>query len=304
METGAKICYISAMLGYVTCETAELKVREFELYGGYYCGVCKAAAKRYGQLPRAVLSYDSAFLALLLAGAADEKPDITHEHCITHHIKKKTIVSSPAVDYAADVMVMLAGFKTMDDVKDEGGLKARSIDLLMKPYFRKACGKRPEICEDIRQGIEKLSRLEEERSASLDETGMAFGEIMGRILSKYGPAEGQKRILESMGMHLGRWIYLIDAFDDIEENMESGAYNPLFCRFGLEKGESKEDFSKRIHNDMERNLTLYLANIADAFDLLEMKRNRSIVENIVYMGLLRQTDDVLCGKRKEKKSKR
>ena len=55
------------MLGYVKIDKGELKVREYEVYTGYYCGICKSIGKRYGQLPRMALSYDAAFLAVLLA---------------------------------------------------------------------------------------------------------------------------------------------------------------------------------------------------------------------------------------------
>ena len=95
------------MLGYVTADKPELKMREFEVYSGYYCGVCKSIARRYGQIPRIVLSYDAAFLALLLGGLSGEADEPTREHCIAHPAKKKTIVSNNAIDYAADVLKTL-----------------------------------------------------------------------------------------------------------------------------------------------------------------------------------------------------
>ena len=98
------------MLGYVRIDKGELKVREYEIYTGYYCGVCKSIGARYGQLPRMTLSYDAAFLAVLLA-SFDDAPDIpVPEHCIGHHIKKKTVIRNEAVDFAADVMLILAWY--------------------------------------------------------------------------------------------------------------------------------------------------------------------------------------------------
>ena len=122
------------MLGYVTIEKNELKVREFDMYQAYYCGICKSIGRRFGQLPRMVLSYDSVFLALVLAGLSEETDIVLQEHCITHHIKKKPVVfGNEALDYAADVMVILAYHKFLDDWKDERpGRQKRSCASLSK----------------------------------------------------------------------------------------------------------------------------------------------------------------------------
>ena len=106
------------MLGYVKIDKGELKVREYDIYTGYYCGICKSIGRRYGQLPRMVLSYDAAFLGILLSALSDDRDEISWEHCIAHHIQKKPVISNKVIDYAADVMLILAWYKLADDVKD------------------------------------------------------------------------------------------------------------------------------------------------------------------------------------------
>jgi hypothetical protein len=64
------------MLGYVTPEKGELKLREFEIYGAYSCGICRSVGARYGSLPRLLLYYDFVFLAMLLSSLSDA-PDAT-----------------------------------------------------------------------------------------------------------------------------------------------------------------------------------------------------------------------------------
>ena len=54
------------MLGYVTIERGELKVREMDVYQGYYCGICKSTKKQFGNLPRLATNYDSVFLSVLV----------------------------------------------------------------------------------------------------------------------------------------------------------------------------------------------------------------------------------------------
>ena len=254
-------------------------------------------------MPRLLLSYDSAFLALLLAGLGDEPCNITHEHCVIHHIKKKPIASCDAVDYAADMMVILAWYKLLDDIADEGMGKAYVIKPMLAGAFKKAKKKWEPLCRQLEEGLAKLATLEKEKSPSIDATASAFGEIMGAILAGYPAAKKQEVALKIADNHLGRWIYLLDAWKDIESNIASGAYNPLLYHFSYSREESQLDFRNRIHTDVERNLMLYLAELAKTVDLLDTHENTSIVDNIIYLGLLRRTENALQENGKERKKK-
>lgn len=280
------------MLGYVTADKPELKMREFEQYRGYYCGVCKSIGRRYGQLPRMVLSYDAAFLALLLAGLSEEADTPTKERCIANPLKKKTIVSNEAVDYAADVMLILAWYKLLDDAHDEGKLSAKAATSALKGIYRKLQQARPGLCEKVGEYLAQLTLLEEAKCASLDEAAEAFAKIMEAIFEE-GPMPENFRehaVLRRIGYHLGKWIYLMDAIDDIDENIESGAYNPLLYRFSYEPGEP--DFKGRIIDTCRFNLFHYLGEMGKAVDLLSLKKNRGVIENIIYSGLLRKTEEM------------
>lgn len=280
------------MLGYVVADKPELKMREYEQYCGYYCGVCKSIGRRYGQLPRMVLSYDAAFLALLIAGLSDEEDDPSREHCMIHPVKKKTIVSNEAVDYAADVMLILAWFKLIDDARDEGKLYAKAATSMMKGLYRKLQQARPALCDRVKVHLERLTELEQANCPSLDEAAEAFAKIMEAIFEE-GPLPENFKEREAMrriGYHLGKWIYLMDAVDDIDENIESGAYNPLIYRFEYAPGE--ENFKKRIIDTCRFNLFHYLGEIAKAVDLLPLKKNKGVIENIIYCGLLRKTEEL------------
>ena len=280
------------MLGYVTADKPELKMREYEVYSGYYCGVCKSIGRRYGQLPRMVLSYDAAFLALLLAGLFREEDEPTREHCIIHPIKKKTIVANDAIDYAADVMLILAWYKLEDDAHDEGKLYARAALKTMKGIYRKLEAARPGLCRKISENLAELSRLEKEKCDSLDQAAEAFAKIMEAIFEEGPVPEGfrEHEVLRRIGYHMGKWIYLIDAIDDIEENIESGAYNPLLYRFKYQPGE--ENFKGRIVETCRFNLFHYLGEISNSLDLLSLRKNKGVIENIIYKGLLKQTEEM------------
>ncbi len=284
------------MTGYVIADKPEMKVREYELYNGYYCGVCKSIADRYGQIPRLLLSYDSAFVAVLLAGLSEEKEKVCSEHCIIHPVKKKFIVrDEPAVDFAADILLVLAYAKLEDDIRDEGKLSARSLHLLLKGAFRKLQSSYPEMCRKISELLEELSGLEKERSDSLDRTCEVFGKVMAVAFSAWqGGDDAEKPALEKMGDALGRWMYLMDAWDDIGENIRDGNYNPLICRFDFDPSvESEGAFRERILERVRFLLYHYLGEMSQAYDLLSIRKNKGITDNVVYFGLHRKTEEVL-----------
>lgn len=273
------------MLGYVTIEKGELKVREYELYRGYYCGICKSIARRYGQIPRMTLSYDAVFLALILSGLSEETEEFQAQRCIVHPVEKRpTLVHSPAMDYAADVMVILAYHKFLDDWKDEKSGSALAGKTALCAAYRKLKKRHQTICRQVEETLENLSSLEKSRCPSLDQTGSVFAELMELLFAGYftGTDEetGQQRVLKQLGKSLGQWIYAVDALDDWEKDRRDGTYNPLIYRKnGL------EGIGDILYN--------YLAEVAKSYDLLDLKKNREIIENIIFMGLRRRTDLIL-----------
>lgn len=288
------------MLGYVVPEKGELKVREYEVYSSYYCGICKSVARRYGQLPRFTLSYDFVFLAVLLATLEREKDEIKSEHCIIHHIKKRPIAKeNAAIEYAGDVMLILAYYKLMDDYVDDHSYKAKAMAMGLLPTIKKIRLKKKGICQLVEDNLKQLSEIEKDKCSELDKVEEPFANIMLGIfengVQKTEGNESSVKLLRHIGYHLGKWIYLMDAYEDVEENITKKTYNPLLYRFEYEENkESVQEFKERIKSIVEFNLMYYLAEISNAIDLLDIKKNKGIVENIVYLGLRRRTEKVLA----------
>ncbi len=283
------------MLGYVTTEKQELKMREYEIYRGYYCGVCKSIGKRYGQLPRMVLSYDAAFLSMVLASLSEDQDIVTKEHCIIHPIKKNTAIRNAAIDYAADVMLILTWHKLQDDVHDEKKASAKAALILMKPIYKKLRMTRGALCDEIGEDLREMAQLEKARCNNLDQVSETFAKILEAVFLSGPNMVGQdtQRVLGRLGYHLGKWIYLMDAWDDLEDNIKTGAYNPLIYRYEYDGVESAETFRERIKSTCEWHLLVCCEEMGKALDLLEIKKNSGIIENIVYLGLLRRTEKVL-----------
>ena len=268
------------MLGYVSVSKDSLSESELEIYRGYYCGVCKSMS-RYGQFPRLALSYDSVFLALLLGSLKDDTEEITEEHCIIHHIKKNPVVRhSDEIDYAADMLLLLAYYNFLDDKRDEHRARGVLGSTLLKTAYNKLESKYPRVSKEIEKGINELAILEKEKSESLDLTSNAFGTILRSVFTGYYRDDNTNRVLGELGYNLGRWIYIMDALDDFEEDKKNASYNPLIYR---ESG--KEAIDDTVFN--------YLGRVSACTDLLDIKKNKGIIDNVILFGLRGRTESLL-----------
>jgi len=288
------------MIGYVEADKPELKVREFDVYNGYYCGLCKAVGSDYSQILRKSLSYDMVFLAILLASLSNKEDSIEREHCVMHHIAKKPVLhDEPALDYSVDMMMILGYEKYLDDIHD--GEKGHSFaGNLLSNATKKAEQKYPEVSEKIKSSLKKLYELEDAGEKSLDLTAQCFGDVMEAVFTGYEPLqdmEVEKRAISILAKNLGMWIYLIDAVDDFDDDIKNSQYNPLI--FHHEGKIDKEEAVK----EAEALLYHYLGEISKAYDLLDIKKNEGILDNIIYLGIRRKTDAVLIGKGNDKNGK-
>lgn len=283
------------MFGYILPEKPEMKIKEFELFRAYYCGVCKSIGRRYGQLKRLLLNYDSTFLAILIASAAGEQPGVGKERCIAHPVVKRHIVKSSAViDYASDINVLLAYYNLEDNRRDEGSLTSRAAVVLLRRAHRKLKRKYPGKCDIIESRLAELHRLESEGCSSMDMAAEPFAKLMEEVTA-YEPLcseEKNREVLRWIGYNLGKWIYILDAFDDLEKDIREKNYNPLVNQYKY-TNEDIIEFKKRIRERVEFNLTYSLNQIARAYELLKVKTNQGILENIIYMGMLRKTENIL-----------
>ena len=181
---------------------------------------------------------------------------------------------SPALELAADESVILAWWKLRDGVQDEGpvkGLPARALSLLLRPAYRRAARRCPAFDGTVRDCLAELSALEREGCPSLDRTADTFA----RLLQSAAPREGERgRVLAQLLYHLGRWIYLADARDDLEEDKLSGRYNPVAARYGPQGDDGALKLT------MDHSLELMGA----ALQLGRFGCRTPLLENIVYLG--------------------
>lgn len=272
------------MFGYIRPLECELKVREQAEYRGVYCGLCKSIGRRYGQIERLTLSYDCAFLALVLAAAADGL-QFERGNCgpRVYRGKRPIALPSPALDYAADVNVLLAWYKAADDEADEHSVKAAASRLALRRAYRKAAGEHPKLDGEIRESMSRLHEAEVKRIASTDEPSDAFGRLLSAVIL-HAPMlpQSERDAAGWMFYNLGKWVYLIDAWDDRESDGKHGNYNPfLMSQMPAEKAEFY--------------LNITRGEAEKAYDLLTHAAPSGLLDNIIRLGLHHTQRRILAG---------
>ncbi len=264
------------MFGYVKVAKDELKVREYNVYKSYYCGLCKTLKSEYGYFSRFCLNYDSVFLALLLSSVTNDEYDCKNQVCIAHPAKKTPIMkNNKSLSYSATAMIILALLKLEDDIRDEKSIKAAFVYLLLLNAKRKVKKSYKKLYEDCKEQINKLSILEKNKCKDLDELSDVFAKLLEILfVPEFIKNEATARILSHIGYMLGRFIYIIDAYEDIEKDKKKKRFNPFVL------SEKKVD-----KQEILNLLTFNLSSMANSYELISLKINKPILDNIIYLGL-------------------
>ena len=268
------------MYGYVRPLKGELRVREYETFRGVYCGLCHALGRKYGPLLRWAVSYDMTFLAMLLC--REREVTVRRRRCPWRPWRAAPCPEAlPALEDAADMTVLLAWWKLRDGAQDSRFPKSlgyRLLAALTRPACRRAERARPAMGRAAAELLGRLRALEEARSPSLDETADCFASLLAAAAEGEGP---RGRVLRELLYHLGRIVYLLDAADDLEEDIRAGAYNPLRYRFDTgEAGLAPAD-----REELRLLLRHSHNSVCAAFALLDRGAYTDILENILCLGV-------------------
>lgn len=261
------------MLGYITVNQDELKGKDLRKYREFYCGVCRDIKKHSGQFSRIFLTYDMTFLAILLSSLKEEEEVRVEKLCSLHPFRKTAGIQNKWTAYAADMNILMVYHNLMDDWIDEKKLNSRMAAGLMGPACRKLVKQYPEQAHAIEVYLEELHKVEQAGSEDLDLAAGLTGTFLGEIFSI--PESLWKEELRILGFYLGKWIYLMDAWNDVEKDRIRGNYNPFAA------WEKEPDFDERAH----QVLLMMAAEAAKAFERLPIVENVDILRNILYSGI-------------------
>ncbi len=280
------------MFGYVRPVMDKLSEEDRSRFESVYCGLCYELGRRYGFLARWILNYDFTFLAILLA---EEDGDYTNFRCpCKGFCRKQRLCSAPALKRTADESVILTYWKLQDEIEDSGFWRAagcRVLRFLFRRAYRKAAGEQPAFAKTVEELLAALRQMERDKVPSVDRPADAFAKLLAAAAEGCGSEERQ-RIHRQMLYHLGRWIYLVDAVDDLKEDTPAGKYNPLIYRFNLQNGVLDEDSRQRLIATIDHSVNM----ISSAFVLADYGVWTSLLENILYYGLPAAGRLVLEGK--------
>lgn len=288
------------MFGYVRPSDRRLTEEDRIRFQGAYCGLCHTLGRRYGLPGRMILNYDLTFLAMVLSDGAGET---CRKRCALHPFRRRPCTAcDPAFDTAADMSIILTWWQLRDGVADHGffgGLKYRLASALLTPAYRKARCRLPWFDDGARRHLEELASLEHAACPLLDAPADAFASLLALSAGQV-PDPARRRVTEQFLYHLGRWVYLVDAADDMTKDLRIGSYNPLPLRFPLEDGR----LSPADRQTLAATLDGSIRAMAAAFELLPESHYTPVLRAVVYEGLYAVGASVLNGTfRKRQKRK-
>ena len=264
------------MFGYVNANRTILSSEDNITYQRYYCGLCQQLHKDAGFKGQLLLNYDLTFMVILLSGLHEIESDTSSFRCIIHPVSKKHAYINDTTKYASAMDIMLSYHSLVDTYNDDGNFISGQYALALKKHYANAKEKYPVQANAIETYIASLSDMESKNETNIDMVSNLTGEMLGVIFSEYKHDEWSKE-LYSLGFYLGKFIYIIDAYEDLKKDIRKGNYNPL--RFMQENSPSEYETFIRV------TLTSLMAECAKSFERLPIIQDASILRNIIYSGV-------------------
>ena len=278
------------MFGYVVMNKPEIKFKDFDMYRSFYCGLCRELKERYGLSGQITLTYDMTFVILLLSGLYEPPTKKGSTRCIVHPVRRQPVRKNAITKYAADMNIFLTYYKCKDDWNDERSIPGLFFGKLLEGKEKKSEKIWSKKVQTIVSCLDELSVLEKENATDIDRVSGCFGRIMAEIFAYR--EDVWEPTLRRMGFYFGKFIYLLDAYDDVEEDVKKGNYNPF----------SKDYIIKGFDDRVKNMLMMMMAETCREFEKLPIIKYTDILRNILYSGVWCRFENV-SGKRKKEQEK-
>lgn len=276
------------MFGYVMIDKPELKVKDYYKYKAYYCGLCRMLKERYGFLGQMTLTYDMTFAIVLLTSLYESETTLSKHHCIVHPVQKHEMLQNEITEYTAAMNVILACYHFEDDWKDDKSLPGLAGSTLLNRKVRNIIRQYPVQSDAIWNSLRQLQQYEAEQSTDIDLVSGCFGKLMEELFLYR--KDHWEPTLRRLGFYLGKFIYLMDAYEDLPEDLKGNHYNPLrvICE--------QEDYEERCYQMM----LMMMGECSAEFEKLPCLLDADILRNILYSGVWAKYNKIQK-KRKEEK---
>ena len=261
------------MFGYVVMNKPEIRFKDFDLYRSFYCGLCRELREKYGISGQITLTYDMTFVVVLLSALYEPPTQKGTTRCVIHPVCRQPVRKNAATEYGADMNVLLTYYKCMDDWEDEKKFAALGYGKILQRKNNRLSRRYPEKAEKIRKLLEKLSQMEKAGETDIDKMSGCFGQIMEEIFA--WKKDVWEESLRRMGFYLGKFIYILDAYDDVEKDVKNGNYNPFAEKYIM----------KGFDEQVRQLLIMMMAQTCREFEKLPIIKYTDILRNILYSGV-------------------
>lgn len=261
------------MFGYITINKSELKFKEYDMYRSYYCGFCKTLKENYGWSGQLTLSYDMTFLILLLTGLYEPETKENMCRCAPHPFSKHSEMVNEYTQYAAEMNILLSYHKCMDDWMDDKKYSRYGFSKLLMSKYKKIQAKHKEKEKNMMELFYQIHACEKRKEQDIDLVSGYFGKLMAEIMAIR--KDEWEENLRKIGFYLGKFIYCMDAYEDLENDLKNESYNPLLIYY------QKEDFEEK----SKQILFMMMAECSKEFEKLPILENVEILRNILYSGV-------------------
>ena len=282
------------MFGYININGSELTEENKKAYQAYYCGLCRQLKNGCGTKGQILLSYDLTFLVVLLTGLYELENEETEFTCPVHPIKRRKAFINEASEYAADMNLILAYHNLIDDWKDDHAYVKKALAKILDKDYARIIEKYPRQVKAIEHYMEQTEKLERQKESNLDLVSGVTGEMLGEIFC--WKEDIWKEELKTLGFYMGKFIYLMDAYEDFEKDKKKNAYNPL--RYMELNGNQDFETICRLL------LTSMVSECAKSFERLPILLHADIIRNVLYSGVWTKYEYLQLKKRKLEEKKR
>lgn len=263
------------MIGYLKPDINEFKVKELKLYNAYYCGICTSMAKRYGFVSRFLLSYDSTFFVILSDALSGSKGEFTRARCPLPPFQKKRVIRDVSVDFGTEISKFFSDLKIDDFKRDSRGIKHFLSFFLF--HFKS----NEEFIKTTKTYTDKILFAElSEESNSQD-----VADLFGKFSSAMALSLPDLKKASNMIYLIGKWIYLIDALDDLEKDFGKKNYNPFLVKYRSDFDDPA--FFAKIREKEKPSVQFLLSRVQEEYGEIKsgMSLNQTLIENVVFYGM-------------------
>lgn len=281
------------MFGYINVNRKELKEQDEKTYQAYYCGLCRQLKEAAGIKGQMLLNYDMTFLVILLTGLYELEDTALSYRCAIHPTSRKTAFVNAATEYGAAMDIILSYHSLLDDVADEGSQMKKAIAAALRKDYRRMKIRYPGQAAAAEDYMARLSEAEGRKESNIDIVAGYTGEMLGTLFQ--WRQDEWSEDLKSMGYYMGKFIYLLDAYEDRRRDEKTGSYNPLV----LQKFESRQEYETFCRS----SLTSLMAECAKSFERMPILLHADILRNILYSGVWTKYEYLRIREKRYKKEK-